>query len=56
MPDAEKRKQEEASLLRIDDSFGKIIVTKDTPAPWHTENGVLVVSVYDFLLNPVFLS
>ena len=27
MPDAEKRKQEEASLLRIDDSFGKIIVT-----------------------------
>ena len=56
IPDAEKRKQEEASLLRIDDSFGKIIVTKDTPAPWHTENGVLVVSVYDFLLNPNFLS
>ena len=56
IPDAEKRKQEEASLLRIDDSFGKIIVTKDTPAPWHTENGVLVVSVYDFLLNPNFLN
>lgn len=55
MPDAEKRKQEEASLLRIDDSFGKIIVTKDTPAPWHTENGVLVISVYDFLLNPDLL-
>lgn len=55
MPDAEKRKQEEASLLRIDDSFGKIIVTKDTPAPWHTENGVLVVSVYDFLLDPDLL-
>ena len=43
--------QETNSLLRISDSFKKIIVVKDTPAPWYTEDGILVMSVYDFLLN-----
>jgi len=38
-------------LLRIDDSFKKIIVVKDTPRPWYTEDGILVISIYDFLLN-----
>ena len=33
-------------------SFKKIIVAKDTPAPWYTDDGILVISVYDFLLNP----
>lgn len=51
IPDAEKMQQESNSLLRIDDSFKKIIVVKDTPAPWYTENGILVIGVYDFLLN-----
>ena len=31
--------------------FKKIIVVKDTPAPWYTEEGILVISIYDFLLN-----
>ena len=43
--------QEENSLLRIDDSFKKIIVVKDAPAPSYTENGILVIGAYDFLLN-----
>lgn len=51
IPDKAKMQQESNSLLRIDDSFKKIIVVKDTPAPWYTENGILVISIYDFLLN-----
>ena len=51
IPDREKMEQESNSLLRIDDSFKKIIVVKDLPAPAYTEDGILVISVYDFLLN-----
>ena len=51
IPEDEKMKQESNSLLRIDDSFKKIIVTKDTPAPWYTEKGILVIGIYDFLLH-----
>lgn len=51
IPDREKMEQESNSLLRIDDSFKKIIVVKDSPAPTYTEDGILVISVYDFLLN-----
>lgn len=51
IPDERKMQQESHSLLRIDDAFKKIIVVKDTPAPWYTDDGILVISVYDFLLN-----
>lgn len=51
IPDREKMEQESNSLLIIDDSFKKIIVVKDLPAPTYTEDGILVISVYDFLLN-----
>ena len=51
IPDEAKMQQEANSLLRIDDSFKKIIVVKDSPAPWYTDDGILVISVYDFLLN-----
>lgn len=51
IPDSEKMVQESNSLLRIDDSFKKIIVVKDTPAPWYTEKGILVIGIYDFLLR-----
>lgn len=51
IPDEAKMQQEANSLLRIDDTFKKIIVVKDTPAPWYTDDGILVISVYDFLLN-----
>lgn len=52
IPDNEKMKQEQNSFLRIDDSFKKIIIVKDTPAPWYNESGILVMSIFDFLLNP----
>lgn len=51
IPDETKMQQESNSLLRIDDTFKKIIVVKDTPAPWYTDDGILIISVYDFLLN-----
>lgn len=51
IPDREKMEQESNSLLRIDDSFKKIIVVKDLPVPTYTKDGILVISVYDFLLN-----
>lgn len=52
IPDEAKMRQEASSLLRIDDSFKKIIVVKDAPAPLFTDEGILVIGIYDFLLNP----
>lgn len=51
IPEPNKMKQESNSLLRINDSFKKIIIVKDTLAPWYTEEGILIMSIYDFLLN-----
>jgi len=45
----EKRKQEMVSLLKIDDSFRKIIITEDLIKRHMDENGVEWVNVYDFL-------
>ena len=33
------------------DFFKKIIIMKDAPAPYYKDEGVLVMSVNDFLLN-----
>lgn len=51
IPDEEKRRQESASLLRIKDSFKKIIVVKDDITPWTDDNGITTVGLFDFLLN-----
>lgn len=51
LPDDEKRKQEKASLLNVKDSFKKIIIVKDVVKPWHDDDGILTMSIYDFLLN-----
>ena len=51
IPDEAKMQQESNSLLRIDDTFKKIIVVKDTPAPWYTDDRILVISESNFLLN-----
>ena len=51
MPDEEKRKQEMASLLRIGDSFKKIIIVKDDIKPWTDENGILTMGLIDFLMG-----
>lgn len=51
MPDEEKIKQEKASLLRINDSFKKIIIVKDDIMPYHDENGITTIGLFDFLLK-----
>jgi len=55
IPDSEKMEQETASLNHIPDSFKKVIIIKDNIAPWHNNDGILIVSLFDFLLNPVAL-
>ena len=51
MPSPEKEKQESASLLKIGDSFKKIIVVKDDIKPKRNEEGILTIGLMDFLLN-----
>lgn len=51
MVDDDKVKQEEASLINIDDSFKKIIVLGEYTPVLHNESGVTIMSVYDFLLK-----
>ena len=52
LPDAAKRNQETKPLRKIDDSFKKIIITKDIIMPYYDDYGILTVSIYDFLLDP----
>lgn len=51
MPDREKTEQEQRPLMKIEDNFKKIIITKDSPTTWYTDEGILVMSIYDFMLN-----
>lgn len=51
LPDAEKVRQEKMSLLNIDDSFKKIIVVKGPAMLKRDEDGVVTMSIFDFLLN-----
>ena len=51
IPDQAKMEQEQRTLMLTGDFFKRIIITKDAPAPYYNENGVLIMSVYDFLLN-----
>lgn len=51
LPDAEKIKQEKASLLDVPDSFGKIIIVRDAIKPHHDENGITIMNIFDFLLS-----
>lgn len=52
LPDKEKMEQEQRPLVNTGDGFKKIIITKDAVAPLYNEEGILVMSVYDFLLKP----
>ena len=51
LPDEAKRTQEIRPFRKIDDSFKKIIITKDIVSPYYDEYGILTVNVYDFLLD-----
>lgn len=49
LPTEDKRRQEMASFLKIDDSFRKIIITEDLIKRHMDEYGIEWVNVYDFL-------
>ena len=51
LPTEKKQEQEYRPLRKIDDSFKKIIVTKDIVPTAYDENGVLTMNIYDFLLD-----
>ena len=54
--DPAKREQEIASLVRIPDSFKKMVVVKDYIKPWQDENGIQYVGIEDFLLDESFIA
>ena len=56
LPNEAKKEQEQKSLLLTQDGFKKIIITKDAVAPLYNEDGVLIMSIFDFLLNKNSLS
>ncbi len=49
--DEAKRTQEINSLIRVSDSFKKIVVVRDNIMPWHDDNGILYIGIEDFLLD-----
>ena len=51
LPDKDKMEQEQASLIRIPDSFKKIVVVGGNSPIWRNEAGITVMGIYDFLLN-----
>ena len=51
LPTPEKHEQELASLLRIDDSFKKVVIVQDGLLPHYDDHGVLWMNIYDFLLD-----
>lgn len=51
IPTEEKRRQEKASLVNVNDSFKKIIVVKDVVNVTRDEDGIVTMSIYDFLLK-----
>ena len=52
MDDPEKERQEKRSLRLVDDSFKKMVIVRDDVRPWRDENGVLIMGLLDFLLDP----
>lgn len=52
IPNHEKMAQEQASLIRVPDSFKKIIVVNSNSPIWRNEQGITIMNVLDFLLIP----
>jgi hypothetical protein len=51
IPDDDKRNQELQSLKRIDDSFKKIVIVGDHTPRYQNEDGIMFMSIYDFLMD-----
>lgn len=51
LPNREKIEHEQASLVRVSDSFKKIIVVGNNSPIWRNEEGITIMGIYDFLLD-----
>ena len=52
IPDEQKRTQETRPFTKIDDSFRKIVITRDIVPAQYDDRGILTINIYDFLLDP----
>ena len=43
--------QEKRSLCLVNDSFRKLLIVGEHTKPWSDENGIQIMSIYDFLLK-----
>lgn len=55
LPTEEKFEQESKSLKLIDDSFLKVIIVGGSQPTYKREDGIMVLNIYDFLLDKVVL-
>ena len=51
LPNQEKIEQEQASLVKIPDSFKKIIITGGNAPVWRNDQGITIMGLFEFLLN-----
>jgi hypothetical protein len=51
MATEEKMQQEKHSLLKVNDSFKKIVIVKDNIRPQIDENGIVTIGLIHFLLD-----
>ena len=51
IPTTEKRQQEERPLVNVGDGFRKVVVTKDNVLRHNDENGILIMSLQEFLMD-----
>lgn len=51
MPDADKMEQEKRSLRLVNDSFRKLLIVGEHTKSWSDDDGIQIISIYDFLLD-----
>lgn len=51
MPDADKMEQEKRSLRLVGDSFSKLLIVGEHTKSWSDDDGIQIISIYDFLLD-----
>lgn len=52
IPDEKKMIHETNSFRNISDSFKRVLIVKDETTPYRNDEGILIIGLYDFLLNP----
>ena len=56
LPDRAKMDQEMSSLLKISDGFRKFIISGQPSPVYQNDDGIMIMNIWDFLMNPEGLS